>query len=116
MGTSSSESWAYVLIIVILALLFVLIIPVLGFMYMDIRQERILIANDIKRMEKLKTYHSDFARLSNGLVGISTTSHDFKIRERTALLPPLVNYHGLFSDCTRLGDDWSLRLDDQSHA
>lgn len=54
MGTSSSESWAYVLIIVILALLFVLIIPVLGFMYMDIRQERILIANDIKRMEKLK--------------------------------------------------------------
>ena len=54
MGTSSSESWAYVLIIVILALLFVLIIPVLGFIYMDIRQERILIANDIKRMEKLK--------------------------------------------------------------
>ena len=54
MGTSSSESWAYVLIIVILALLFVLIIPVLGFMYMEIHQERILIANDIKRMEKLK--------------------------------------------------------------
>ena len=54
MGTSSSESWAYVLIIVILALLFVLIIPVLGFMYMDIRQERILIAHDLKRIEKLK--------------------------------------------------------------
>lgn len=54
MGTSSSESWAYVLIIVILALLFVLIIPVLGFMYMDIRQERILMESNIKRIEKLK--------------------------------------------------------------
>ena len=54
MGTSSSESWAYVLIIVILALLFVLIIPVLGFMYMDIRQERILRESNIKRIEKLK--------------------------------------------------------------
>jgi uncharacterized membrane protein YciS (DUF1049 family) len=53
-GTSSSESWAYVLIIVILALLFVLIIPVLGFMYMDIRQERILMESNIKRIEKLK--------------------------------------------------------------
>lgn len=54
MGTSSSESWAYVLIIVILALLFVLIIPVLGFMYMDIRQERILMESNIKRIEKIK--------------------------------------------------------------
>lgn len=54
MGTSSSESWAYVLIIVILALLFVLIIPVLSFMYMDIRQERILMESNIKRIEKLK--------------------------------------------------------------
>jgi len=53
-GTSSSESWAYVLIIVILALLFVLIIPVLGFMYMDIRQERILMESNIKRIEKIK--------------------------------------------------------------
>jgi len=39
---------------VILALLFVLIIPVLGFMYMDIRQERILMESNIKRIEKLK--------------------------------------------------------------
>ena len=38
----------------ILALLFVLIIPVLGFMYMDIRQERILMESNIKRIEKLK--------------------------------------------------------------
>jgi preprotein translocase subunit YajC len=39
---------------VILALLFVLIIPVLSFMYMDIRQERILMESNIKRIEKLK--------------------------------------------------------------
>jgi len=31
-----------------------LIIPVLGFMYMDIRQERILMESNIKRIEKLK--------------------------------------------------------------
>jgi len=37
-----------------LALLFVLVLPVIGFLYMDIRQERILIANDLKRIEKLK--------------------------------------------------------------
>jgi len=43
-----------VIVIVILCLLFVLILPVIGFMYMEIHQERILIANDIKRMEKLK--------------------------------------------------------------
>jgi len=39
---------------VVLALLFVLILPVIGIMYMDIHQERILIANDLKRIEKLK--------------------------------------------------------------
>jgi len=49
-----SESWAYVITIVVLALLFVLILPVIGIMYMDIHQERILIANDLKRIEKLK--------------------------------------------------------------
>jgi len=32
----------------------VLILPVIGFIYMDIHQERILIANDLKRIEKLK--------------------------------------------------------------
>lgn len=54
MGNKSDESWKYVIIIVVLCLLFVLILPVIGFMYMEIHQERILIANDIKRMEKLK--------------------------------------------------------------
>lgn len=54
MGNKSDESWKYVIVIVILCLLFVLILPVIGFMYMEIHQERILIANDIKRMEKLK--------------------------------------------------------------
>jgi hypothetical protein len=51
---NKSNDWAYVITIIILALLFVLILPVLGFLYMDIRQERILIAHDLKRIEKLK--------------------------------------------------------------
>ena len=54
MGNKSSESWGYVIVIIVLAFLFVLVLPVIGFMYMEIHQERILIANDIKRMEKLK--------------------------------------------------------------
>ena len=54
MVNKQSESWAYVITIVVLALLFVLILPVIGIMYMDIHQERILIANDLKRIEKLK--------------------------------------------------------------
>jgi hypothetical protein len=51
---NKSNDWAYVITIIILALLFVLILPILGFLYMDIRQERILIAHDLKRIEKLK--------------------------------------------------------------
>lgn len=54
MGNKSSDTWGYVITIIILALLFVLVLPVLGLMYMDIHQERILIANDLKRIEKLK--------------------------------------------------------------
>ena len=54
MGNKSSESWGYVITVIILALLFVLILPVIGLLYMDIHQERILIANDLKRIEKLK--------------------------------------------------------------
>ena len=54
MGNKSSESWGYVVAIIVLALLFVLILPVIGIMYMDIHQERILIANNLKRIEKLK--------------------------------------------------------------
>lgn len=54
MGNKSNESWWYVITIIILALLFVLILPIIGLMYMDIHQERILISNDLKRIEKLK--------------------------------------------------------------
>ena len=54
MGNKSNESWWYVITIIILALLFVLILPVIGIMYMDIHQERILISNDLKKIEKLK--------------------------------------------------------------
>jgi F0F1-type ATP synthase membrane subunit b/b' len=53
-GNKSSDTWGYVITIIILALLFVLVLPVLGLMYMDIHQERVLIANDLKRIEKLK--------------------------------------------------------------
>ena len=54
MGNKSDGIWGYVITIIILAMLFVLILPVLGFLYMDIQQERILIAHDLKRIEKLK--------------------------------------------------------------
>jgi hypothetical protein len=53
-GNKSDGTWGYVITIIILAMLFVLILPVLGFLYMDIQQERILIAHDLKRIEKLK--------------------------------------------------------------
>ena len=53
MGTKNND-WGYVIVIIFLAFLFVLILPVMGFMYMDIRQERIMIATDLKRIEKLK--------------------------------------------------------------
>jgi len=53
-GNKSSDTWGYVITIIILALLFVLVLPVLGLMYLDIRQERIMLAADMKRIEKLK--------------------------------------------------------------
>ena len=53
MGNKSND-WAYVITIIILALLFVLVLPILGLLYMDVRQERILLQADIKRIEKLK--------------------------------------------------------------
>ena len=54
MGNKSSDTWGYVIIIIVLAILFILILPVIGIMYMDIHQERILMAADLKRLEKLK--------------------------------------------------------------
>jgi len=51
---NKSNDWAYVITIIILALLFVLVLPILGLLYMDVRQERILLQADIKRIEKLK--------------------------------------------------------------
>jgi len=53
-GNKSSDTWGYVIIIIVLAILFILILPVIGIMYMDIHQERILMAADLKRIEKLK--------------------------------------------------------------
>jgi len=38
----------------VLALLFVLVLPVLGFLYMEIHQDRIIMESNIKRIEKLK--------------------------------------------------------------
>ena len=54
MGNKSSDTWGYVIIIIVLALLFVLVLPIIGIMYMDIHKERILMAADLKRIEKLK--------------------------------------------------------------
>ena len=54
MGNKSSDTWGYVIIIIVLAVLFVLVLPVIGIMYMDIHQERIVMAADLKRIEKLK--------------------------------------------------------------
>ena len=54
MGNKSSESWQYVIIIVVLAFLFVLVLPVIGFLYMEIHQDRIIMESNIKRIEKLK--------------------------------------------------------------
>jgi len=53
-GNKSDDSWKYVIIIVIMALLLVLILPVLGFLYMEIHQDRILMEANVKRIEKLK--------------------------------------------------------------
>jgi len=53
-GNKSSESWQYVIIIVVLAFLFVLVLPVIGFLYMEIHQDRIIMESNIKRIEKLK--------------------------------------------------------------
>ena len=54
MGNQSDESWGYVVTIIVLALLFVLVLPVLGFLYMEIHQDRIIMESNIKRIEKLK--------------------------------------------------------------
>ena len=54
MGNKSSESWGYVITIVVLAFLLVLVLPVLGFLYMEIHQDRIIMESNIKRIEKLK--------------------------------------------------------------
>jgi len=43
-----------VIIIVVLAFLFVLVLPVIGFLYMEIHQDRIIMESNIKRIEKLK--------------------------------------------------------------
>ena len=42
------------IIIIVLAFLFVLVLPVLGFLYMEIHQDRIIMESNIKRIEKLK--------------------------------------------------------------
>ena len=54
MGNKSSESWGYVIVIIVLAFLFVLVLPVIGFMYMEVHQDRILMDANVKRIEKLK--------------------------------------------------------------
>lgn len=54
MGNKQGESWTYVIIIIVLAFLFVLVLPVIGFMYMEVHRDRILMDANVKRIEKLK--------------------------------------------------------------
>ena len=54
MGNKSNESWGYVIVIVVLAFLFILVLPVIGFMYMEVHQDRILMDANVKRIERLK--------------------------------------------------------------
>jgi len=53
-GNKQGESWTYVIIIIVLAFLFVLVLPVIGFMYMEVHRDRILMDANVKRIEKLK--------------------------------------------------------------
>lgn len=54
MGNQSGESWGYVIAIIMLAVIFVIALPVLGFMYMDIKKESMLVESNVRKIEKLK--------------------------------------------------------------
>ena len=53
-GNQSGESWGYVIAIIMLAVIFVIALPVLGFMYMDIKKESMLVESNVRKIEKLK--------------------------------------------------------------
>ena len=40
--------------IIMLAVIFVIALPVLGFMYMDIKKESMLVESNVRKIEKLK--------------------------------------------------------------
>lgn len=54
MGNRSDDTWGYVIAIICLAVIFVIAIPVLGFMYMDMKTERMLMESNVRKIEKLK--------------------------------------------------------------
>lgn len=54
MGNQSDESWGYVIAIIVLAVIFVIALPIMGFMYMDIKKESMLIESNVRKIEKLK--------------------------------------------------------------
>ena len=54
MGNRSDDTWGYVVAIICLAIIFVIALPVLGFMYMDMRTERIIMESNVRKIEKLK--------------------------------------------------------------
>ena len=54
MGNKSDDTWGYVVAIICLAIIFVIALPVLGFMYMDMRTERIIMESNVRKIEKLK--------------------------------------------------------------
>jgi hypothetical protein len=53
-GNRSDDTWGYVIAIICLAVIFVIAIPVLGFMYMDMKTERMLMESNVRKIEKLK--------------------------------------------------------------
>lgn len=54
MGNRSDDTWGYVIAIICLAVIFVIALPVLGFMYMDMKTERMLMESNVRKIEKLK--------------------------------------------------------------
>jgi len=53
-GNRSDDTWGYVIAIICLAVIFVIALPVLGFMYMDMKTERMLMESNVRKIEKLK--------------------------------------------------------------
>jgi len=54
LGNKPHEQWGYIIAIMVLAVIFLILLPVMAFLYMDIRTERMLIESNVRKIEKLK--------------------------------------------------------------